>query len=50
MEHVLVNGTEIVTAGDFTGATPGKVLRSGADTDTVPADSARSGWSAAPAA
>jgi N-acyl-D-aspartate/D-glutamate deacylase len=50
MEHVLVNGTEIVTAGDFTGATPGKVLRSGADTDTVPADPARSGWSAAPAA
>jgi N-acyl-D-aspartate/D-glutamate deacylase len=27
MEHVLVNGTEIVTAGDFTGETPGTVLR-----------------------
>jgi N-acyl-D-aspartate/D-glutamate deacylase len=35
IEHVLVNGTEIVTAGAFSGALPGAVLRSGADTDTV---------------
>jgi len=37
VEHVLVAGTEIVRAGDFTGATPGTVLRSGRDTETVPA-------------
>ena len=35
VEHVLVNGTEIVRAGEFTGRTPGAVLRSGRDTATV---------------
>jgi N-acyl-D-aspartate/D-glutamate deacylase len=35
IEHVLVNGTEILRAGEATGAVPGVVLRSGADTDTV---------------
>jgi N-acyl-D-aspartate/D-glutamate deacylase len=35
IEHVFVNGQEIVRAGSFTGATPGSVLRSGAQTDTV---------------
>jgi N-acyl-D-aspartate/D-glutamate deacylase len=35
IDHVLVNGIEILTGGRPTGATPGKVLRSGRDTDTV---------------
>jgi N-acyl-D-aspartate/D-glutamate deacylase len=34
MEHVLVNGTEVVTSDRLTGALPGRVLRSGADTQT----------------
>ena len=40
IEAVLVGGSEIVRAGELTGALPGKVLRSGLDTRTVgiPAD------------
>ncbi len=34
IEHVLVNGTEVVTGDRFTGALPGRVLRSGTDTAT----------------
>ena len=34
MEHVLVNGTDVVTSDRLTGALPGRVLRSGIDTQT----------------
>ena len=40
MQHVLVAGTEIVRDGAYTGATPGRVLRSGRDTETVSAQPA----------
>jgi hypothetical protein len=38
IEHVFVNGREIVRHGSFTGDTPGRVLRAGRDTTTVAPD------------
>jgi N-acyl-D-aspartate/D-glutamate deacylase len=37
IEHVFVAGIEVVTGNAYTGATPGRVLRSGYDTRTVTA-------------
>jgi len=36
VEHVFVNGVEIVAGGEYTGERPGTVLRSGQSTRTVP--------------
>jgi N-acyl-D-aspartate/D-glutamate deacylase len=35
IDHVIVNGTEIVDHGEFTDARPGTLFRSGRDTETV---------------
>ena len=35
VEHVLVNGREVVAGGEFTGDLAGQVLRSGTDTYSV---------------
>ena len=37
IEHVLVNGAEVVTGRTFTDARPGALIRSGQDTSTVTA-------------
>jgi N-acyl-D-aspartate/D-glutamate deacylase len=41
VDHVFVNGVQIVKNAEHTGASPGKVLRSGSDTRTVALDAMR---------
>jgi N-acyl-D-aspartate/D-glutamate deacylase len=38
VDHVLVGGTEIAVSGEYTGASPGRVLRAGRDTVTPTLD------------
>jgi N-acyl-D-aspartate/D-glutamate deacylase len=38
IDHVFVNGSEIVQEGRFVGSTPGRILRGGQDTTTIPPD------------
>jgi N-acyl-D-aspartate/D-glutamate deacylase len=50
VDHVFVNGVQIVKDGEHTGATPGTVLRSGRDTHTVALDAMRDPMAARPTA
>ncbi len=46
VDHVFVNGVQIVRHGEHTGKLPGTVLRSGKDTRTVPLDALHEGRTA----